>query len=275
MDKENQNPSFSKGNFVGLHRGEQADYLQKHHPASFLLLCLIARRARYTTEPCPLNGLRFAEAFIGDWKEAGLTSEKSYRCAKIRLEKGQLCAFRRATTGARRGTVATLLPQGVFSISNTGGASEEAPKGRARGRQGAGKGRQTTKEPVNQVNHDTKKPLTGVEEIYQAYPKKKGRPSALKAITKALKTIDHATLLKKTKAYAKAREGENVQYTPQPATWFNDERFNDEPTTWKSSIKSDTPARQPRQTVADLTAGKSSDIINALDLNLDASLDHE
>lgn len=275
MDKENQIPSFSKGNFVGLHRGEQADYLQKHHPASFLLLCLIARRARYTTEPCPLNGLRFAEAFIGDWKEAGLTSEKSYRCAKIRLEKGQLCAFRRATTGARRGTVATLLPQGVFSISNTGGASEEAPKGRARGRQGAGKGRQTTKEPVNQVNHDTKKPLTEAEEIYQAYPKKTRGPAALKAINEALKKIDSETLLERTKAYAKARKNEDSQFTSSPVNWFNDERFNDDPSTWKSSPKSKTSASQPRQTTDELMAGKKTDIINASELNLEPTAENE
>lgn len=141
---------FRNGNFVGLHRGEEADFLQRNHPAAFLLLCLIARRARYTEEPCPMTGLRYGEALIGDWKEAGLTSEKSYRCAKIRLNEGQLCAFRRARIGARRGTVATLLPQGIFSISKTGGASEGAGKGR--GGDGAGTGRQTTKEPRN---HET------------------------------------------------------------------------------------------------------------------------
>ena len=88
---------FSKGNFVGLHRGGEADFLQRNHPAAFLLLCLISSRARYTEEPCLVTGLRFGESLIGDWKEAGLTSEKSYRCAKSRLEKGRLCAFRRAS----------------------------------------------------------------------------------------------------------------------------------------------------------------------------------
>ena len=272
MDKDNQTPSFTKGNFVGLHRGEETDSLQRLHPAAYLLLSLIARRAKYSPGISRITGLGYGQAFIGDYKEAGLTTRSQYRSALTRLKELHLCTFKGTKTGANRGTVATLLPQGIFSIDKTGTAIGKTNKQPANDQRTTNERPQTTKEPFN---HDTKKPLTGVEEIYQAYPKKKGRPSALKAITKALKTIDHATLLERTKAYAKAREGENDQYTPQPATWFNDERFNDEPTTWKSSIKSDTPARQPRQTFADLTAGKSSDIINALDLNLDASLDHE
>lgn len=143
---------FRNGNFVGLHRGEQADLLQRNHPAAFLLLCLIARRARYTEDPCQITGLRFGEAFIGDWKEAGLTSRKQYRCALDRLKALRLCDFRGAKTGANKGTVATLLPQGIFSIDRTGGAITGAKEGPRRGQQRAKEGPQTTKEPRN---HET------------------------------------------------------------------------------------------------------------------------
>lgn len=147
---------FSKGNFVGLHRGEQTNLLQKNHPAAFLLFCLIARRARYTEEPCQLTGLRFGEALIGDWKEAGLTTRKSYRCALDRLKALRLCGFRRATTGARRGTVAILLPQGIFSINGMGGAIDGASQGPLRGHRGAIDGPQTTLKPLTD---ETKEPI--------------------------------------------------------------------------------------------------------------------
>ena len=119
---------FRKGNFVGLHRGDQTDCLQRNHPQAFLLLCLIARRARYTEDRCPITGLGFGEAFIGDWKEAGLPSRSSYRCALRRLEASKLCVFKGTKSGTNRGTTATLLPQGVFSISDNGTANSEAIK---------------------------------------------------------------------------------------------------------------------------------------------------
>lgn len=165
---------FTKGNFVGLHRGEQADFLQRNHPAAFLLLCLIARRARYHEDPCPITGLRFGEAFIGDWKEAGLTSRKQYRCALERLKALQLCGFRGAKTGANKGTVATLMPQGVFSISVAEGAFKGAAQGPPRGHEGATEGPQTTrnKETRNkeQGNHPPNPPKGGGEEKATSYP---------------------------------------------------------------------------------------------------------
>lgn len=243
---------FKKGNFVGFHRGEQTDALQRNHPAAFLLLCLIARRARYTEEPCQITGLQFGEAFIGDWKEAGLTSRKSYRCALSRLEALRLCVFRGAKTGANKGTVATLLPQGIFSIDGTGGAIKGAIEGPLRGHQGAKEGPQTTKEPRNQGTLTLNLPLNlpkgdlvKVNRIYKAYPKKVNKPSALKAISKALKSYEYKFLIGKTKAYAEARITEEKQFTPHPAKWFNGEQFNDDPDTWKSSPTSTQPSKSP------------------------------
>ena len=66
------------------------------------------------------------------------------------------------------------------------------------------------------------------EEIRQAYPTKKAKPEALKAITKALKKAPFEELLAKTKTFAKSREGEDHQFTPLPSTWFNQERWTDE-----------------------------------------------
>jgi hypothetical protein len=68
-------------------------------------------------------------------------------------------------------------------------------------------------------------------EIYEAYPRKAGRPKALTAILKALVglrgTMTPDQLLAATQAFAKSRIGEDQQYTPHPTTWFNQERWAD------------------------------------------------
>ena len=80
------------------------------------------------------------------------------------------------------------------------------------------------------------------ESVYEAYPRKVGRPVALRAILKALTTTDHETLLRATVAYAEARRGQDQQFTPMPATWFNQQRYLDEPSTWTNS-----PAIKPKE----------------------------
>lgn len=69
-------------------------------------------------------------------------------------------------------------------------------------------------------------------EIYNIYPKKVGRPYALKAIRRALKQFGFDHVVNRTKAYREAVQSINPQFIPYPATWFNQERFNDDPTTW-------------------------------------------
>jgi hypothetical protein len=100
-------------------------------------------------------------------------------------------------------------------------------------------------------------------EIYDAYPKHVGKPAALRAIKAALKKFkkeDHAlSLLEVTKLYAKAMAGANPDFIPNPSTWFNQERYNDNPLTWK-----------PR---ADKKASTNS-VINASNSNRDAVGDY-
>lgn len=80
-------------------------------------------------------------------------------------------------------------------------------------------------------------------EIYQAYPRKVARPAALKAIVKALAKIPFVTLLEKTQLFSAAWVGapkEELVYCPHPATWFNGERYNDDPSTWRRSSNRET-----------------------------------
>jgi len=86
--------------------------------------------------------------------------------------------------------------------------------------------------------------------IYEAYPKRVGKPKALISIEKAIAGFGFEFVMERTVAYAKTRIGQDPQFTPLPATWFNQQRFNDDPSTWKPAAfqnsKPSIPAAQPR-----------------------------
>lgn len=75
-----------------------------------------------------------------------------------------------------------------------------------------------------------KRAMTQVELVYDAYPKKVGKPDALRSIKKALSKVTYDYLLERTTRYAELvrRVGTDHRYIPNPATWFNQERFNDD-----------------------------------------------
>lgn len=84
--------------------------------------------------------------------------------------------------------------------------------------------------------------LCDADTIYDAYPKKVSKPDAIKAIRKALAGpplgVDTETwpqrLLQLTRDYAVAVRGQDRSFIPFPATWFNGQRYNDDPSTWKN-----------------------------------------
>ena len=72
------------------------------------------------------------------------------------------------------------------------------------------------------------------EAIYQAYPRKIGKAAAIKAINKATAKIHPRSLRDKVNEYAKAIAWqENRSFVPHPATWFNGERWLDDPKEWE------------------------------------------
>ena len=84
-----------------------------------------------------------------------------------------------------------------------------------------------------------------IETLYQAYPRKVAHAPALKAICKALEGIEKSSksssgevfewLLGTVKAYAgsvSGRRPSGTDYRPHPATWFNQERYFDDPQDW-------------------------------------------
>lgn len=88
--------------------------------------------------------------------------------------------------------------------------------------------KQKEPEPEPETKPPPPPPDEDIEAIYNAYPKKVGKPKALASINKAVEKFGHAFILERTKQYAASTIGADQQFIPNPTTWFNQERFNDE-----------------------------------------------
>jgi len=90
--------------------------------------------------------------------------------------------------------------------------------------------RRATNKKVKKVENDKNEIITPemAENIYQAYPVKKGRKAAIKSILKSLKEIEYETLLEHVQNFAKSVKGKDQQYIKYPATWFNQGCWDDE-----------------------------------------------
>lgn len=127
----------------------------------------------------------------------------------------------------------TYSEGGLIDVLTTFGKGDP---GANKGDPGAKKGRNVSVQSVPEPKRTVQCTVSEqTEVVYKAYPKKVAKPLALKAIASALKTQGFEKLLELTTAYAKAVEGSDPQFIPHPATWFNQERYNDDPATWRRS----------------------------------------
>jgi len=84
-----------------------------------------------------------------------------------------------------------------------------------------------------------------IEAIYAMYPRKTGAGAAKRAIRKALSLISHEYLLAAVTEYSEAlryktwKEGDK-KWCPAPATWFNQERWNDDRDEWRRTGREHT-----------------------------------
>lgn len=101
---------MSKNGFIKLHR-EGLELLEASPPA-FLLLALIAFRARRTGSTYSTHKLKMNQAVIGDHETIGLTRQQ-FRGAMEKLEKYGLAVFKRD----KKGTIATLTSTAIFDIN--------------------------------------------------------------------------------------------------------------------------------------------------------------
>ncbi len=72
------------------------------------------------------------------------------------------------------------------------------------------------------------------EDIYGSYPRKVGKPAALQAIRRAV--VEHGAdfIEERTKLFATTCNAE-TRFIPHPATWFNQQRYADDPATWRTA----------------------------------------
>ena len=96
-------------------------------------------------------------------------------------------------------------------------------------------GKPASPKPAPKPNPRTTAIHPAASTIYDAYPVKVARPVALKAISKALATYPWEQVLERTQRFAALRPPSTAgdcPSIPHPSTWFNQERFNDDESTW-------------------------------------------
>ena len=108
--------------FIQFMRTKESIELLKT-PNAFILLAVIAQRARWTDEPIE-NGLKAGQALIGDYYNYGM-SKKQYRTAKEALRRTHYVTLR----ATHRGTIAKLINTKVFDINiNQDDTSDDTQK---------------------------------------------------------------------------------------------------------------------------------------------------
>ena len=95
--------------FIQLVKSEETEELIQH-PREFMLLTLIAFRAKRTDSPSKY-GLKIGDSMIG-LKDSGLT-KSAYRTVKKNLVKMKLVSFRSTDLGS----VATLLDSSIYNVN--------------------------------------------------------------------------------------------------------------------------------------------------------------
>ena len=81
--------------------------------------------------------------------------------------------------------------------------------------------------------------MCAFEQFWQAYPKKVGKKDALKAFERAKPTAELFSKMLEAIEIAKKSPGwqrENGRFIPNPATWLNQGRWDDEPTTPSNAV---------------------------------------
>lgn len=137
----------------------------------------------------------------------------------------------------RTSNLYTLIYRGVSSPVTRGGVTGE--EGSSHHRLGVASDLIQEREPSNENKRTRAKKKdttsTQVDEefdrFWAIYPRRIGKGAARKAWTTAITTTTPDTIIAGLQRYAPTRTGQDPQYTPHPATWLNQQRWEDEPET--------------------------------------------
>ncbi len=105
---------------------------------------------------------------------------------------------------------------------------------------------------VQDRKEQPQRPKVAVSEpelIYRMYPRKVAKPKAIAAIKKAIKSEGYDDIERATQLFAALWDGVSAKdktFCPHPATWFSQERYNDEPDTWtRPEVDASTQRKAP------------------------------
>lgn len=80
------------------------------------------------------------------------------------------------------------------------------------------------------------------EQVYLAYPRHVGKAAAARSYAKAIRSgVDHAVILQAVRAFAASPAGRAGIYTPHPATWLNNRRWEDDQREWSRGQQKTRP----------------------------------
>ena len=214
-------------------RHDDVEQLIVQKPKAFLLLTLIAWRARRSDERCKFTGLDQGQAMIGDYKSCGL-SRQEYRTALRWLEANQFVTIK-ATS---KGTIATVTSADVYDINAEGANHQTTIKQPSTNHQLTTNKNVKNVKKENSAPVDTAKPENKAtanspyteefEQFWRNYPKKVGKGGAFKAWRKERPDFDVAISVLEMHATSEDWTKDGGKYIPHPQTWINARRFEDE-----------------------------------------------
>lgn len=154
----------------------------------------------------------------------------------------------------RKGTIVTLCNFDTYQVLGREGGTQTSQKP-AKSQPKASRNQPLTKNPKNPKNP---KPNSAFVDWWAVWPKKTAKQAARNAYAKAVNAIrgrndgpggddPEAFLLDRVTAFSGTPKA-NGDYCPNPATWLNDGRYDDDPATWGAAEKPapETPAQVSR-----------------------------
>ncbi len=146
MSPENFSSIENSTAFVKAIRSEKASWLRQNYPWAYLLLGVIAERARRHSGH--FDGLIIGDALIGDYTECGIPSRKIYRTAVDKLVEFRLIEIvhngkkylvdrKTAIKTAIRGTLVNIKDRSIYDINPE---DEGQQKGQSRANKGPTRG---------------------------------------------------------------------------------------------------------------------------------------
>lgn len=113
--------------------------------------------------------------------------------------------------------------------------------------------RHTRRDPVSPVTNRTRTTelelpndiFRHFEDFWNAYPRKLGKGEARQAFARAVNLYGHDVVVDGAKRFASDPNLPAKQFIPRPATWINQERWNDEPYPVKDVKPWERPAEGP------------------------------